>query len=116
MLFDFVLCHKAHLPAPPGEILTRSNGDPLGPDQSSKYRSGTGKIMLMMKWSRNEILNRDREPSRFMATPTSMHLKRLYRLMNYVIQTAEVGNYIKPIMTWDRKNRDMEFIIAGRRC
>jgi hypothetical protein len=86
---EFELPDEApHLPAPPGEILTRSNGEPLGPDQSSKYRSGTGKIMHMMKWSRNEILNRGREISRFMATPTSMHLKRLYRLMNYVIQNC----------------------------
>jgi Reverse transcriptase (RNA-dependent DNA polymerase) len=72
------------LPSPPGEILCRTAGEPLDEAKTSKYRSGTGKIMHMMKWSRHDILNRERELSRFMAVPTSLHLKRLYRLMSYV--------------------------------
>jgi hypothetical protein len=34
--------------------------------------------------------------------------------MNYVIQTAKVGNYIRPNVPWDGKSRDMEFTISGR--
>jgi hypothetical protein len=47
---EFDLPDKAHrLPAPPGEILNRNIGDPLSHEESSTYRSGTGKIMHMMK-------------------------------------------------------------------
>jgi hypothetical protein len=102
------------LPAPPGEVLTRIAGEPLDAKQSSKYRSGTGKLMHMMKWTRHEILNRVRELSRFMAAPTSLHLARMFRVMNYVRHTAQFGNYINPGLIWDGLNRNIEFIISGR--
>jgi hypothetical protein len=57
---------------------------------------------------------RSQGPRQNLATPTSVHLKHLYRLINYVIHTSEVGNYIKSNVTWDGKNKDMEFTISGR--
>jgi hypothetical protein len=103
-----------HLPASPGEVLTRDAGDPLDDEGGRTYCSDTGKLMHVMKWSRHDILNRARELSRFMAAPTSLHLKRLYRLMSYVRQTAKFGNYIKPNVFWDGSDGAIRFIISGR--
>jgi hypothetical protein len=83
-------------------------------EAGSKYRSRTGKLMHMMKRTGNDVLNRVRELSRFMADPTSHHLKRMYRVMNYIRQTAVFGNYIKPSMMWDGKDQRTEFVVAGR--
>jgi hypothetical protein len=101
------------LPAPPGEVLTCTAGESLDEKKSSKYSSGTGKLMHMMKWTRYQILNRVRKLSRFMAAPTSLHMKRMYRMMNYVRHTAKFPNYIKPSLIWDGLNRNMEFVISG---
>jgi hypothetical protein len=70
--------------------------------------------MHMMKLTRNDVLNRVRELSRFMADPTSHHLKRMFRVINYIRQTAVFGNYIKPSMMWDGKDQSTKFVIAGR--
>jgi hypothetical protein len=43
------------------------------------YRSGVGKMLHMMKWSRHDIMNRVRELSRFMSAPTDAHLVRMQR-------------------------------------
>jgi hypothetical protein len=113
---EFVLPDDSpQLPAPTGEVLKRYAGDPLNDKGGRKYRSGRGKLMHMMKWSCHDILNRARELMRFMAAPTSFHLKRLYNLMNYVRQTAKFGNYIKPSVLWDGSGRTIRFIIWGRR-
>jgi hypothetical protein len=50
----------------------------------------------------------------FMTTPTSLHLKRLYRLMNCVRQTAKLRNYIKPCVFWDGSDCTNGFINSGR--
>jgi hypothetical protein len=83
-------------------------------EAGSKYRSGTGKLMHMMKWTHNDVLNCVREWSRFLAAPTSHHIKRMYRVMNYIRRTAVFGNYIKPNMMWDGKDHSTEFVVAGR--
>jgi hypothetical protein len=46
--------------------------------------------------------------------PTSLHLKWLYRLMNYVRQTAKFGNYIKPSVLWDGPNNSIRHFRARR--
>jgi hypothetical protein len=66
------------------EVLTRTGGSPLSAEAGSKYRIGTGKLMHMMKWTRNDVLNRVRGLSRFMADPTSLHLKRMHQVMDYI--------------------------------
>jgi hypothetical protein len=89
------------LPARVGEVLSKDDGVPVGKEEATKYRSGVGKILHMMKWSRHDILNRTRELSRFMSNPTNVHINCLYRLMNYVKQSATYGSFIQPNITWD---------------
>lgn len=105
--FD-LLDESPQLPAPPGEVV----GESLDEEKGSKYRSGTGKIM--MKCSCYEIMIRARELSRFMAFLTPIHLKHMHRPMIYVRHTAKFGNFIKPKVIWDSHDKAMEFIISGR--
>jgi hypothetical protein len=46
------------IPAKQGDILDEDEGDPLSAGDTTTYRSGVGKLLHMMKWSRNDILNR----------------------------------------------------------
>jgi hypothetical protein len=65
---------KAIIPAKEEEILSKDDGVPLNIGLVKTYRSGVGKMLHMMKWSRNDIMNRVRELSRFMSAPTDIHL------------------------------------------
>jgi hypothetical protein len=102
------------LPARAEEVLSKGDGVLVGKHEHTTYRSGVGKILHMMKWSRNDILNRARELSRFMSNPTDVHLDRLYRLMNYVTQSTDYGNYIQPNIIWDGVDQSFLFTIYGR--
>jgi hypothetical protein len=71
-------------------------------------------LLHMMKWTRNDILNRVRELSRFGSCPTTVHLKRMYKVMNYVKHTKEFGNFIQPNSEWDPGDNSFTFIITGK--
>jgi hypothetical protein len=90
------------------------DGAPTDVQSRTIYRSGLGKILHMMKWSRHDILNRARELSCFMSLPTGVHVDRLYRLLNYIKMTADFGNYLKPDVVWDGIDKTFEFVISGR--
>jgi hypothetical protein len=78
------------------------------------YRSGVGKMLHMMKWSRHDIMNRVRELSRFMSAPTDAHLVRMHKVMNYVKHTASLGNIVKPNAVWNGVDRTFAFVVSGR--
>jgi hypothetical protein len=105
---------KACIPAKQGEVMSKDDGIPLSTNKAKTYRSGVGKMLHMMKWSRHDIMNRVRELSRFMSAPTDAHLLRMYKVMNYVKQTAPLGNFIMPNVVWDGVDREFAFVIAGR--
>ena len=101
------------IPSKQGSILVEDDGSALlSQDGASKYRTGVGKLLHMMKWSRNDILNSVRELSRFMKCPREGHLKAMYRTMNFVRSTREKGNFLKPNDTWDG-NPEYHFQISG---
>ena len=52
----------------------------LNKKDQKTYRSGVGKLLHMMRWSRPEILNSVRELSRFMSGASKAHLKAMLRL------------------------------------
>jgi hypothetical protein len=43
----------------------------------TKFRSGVGKLLHLMKWSRPEVMNSVRELSRFMTGATAAHRKAM---------------------------------------
>jgi hypothetical protein len=101
-------------PATPGEVLQKCDPeDELQGDELRYYRSGTGKLLHLMKWSRPEILNAVRELSRFMTGASLAHLKAMHRVMKYCVGTPERGLLLKPNRMHDG-TADFEFEISGR--
>jgi hypothetical protein len=68
----------------------------------------------MMKWTRNYIQNRVRELSRFGSCAATGHMKKLFRVMNYVKHTKEFGNFIQPEAAWDPGDQSFFFPITGK--
>ena len=77
--------------AAPGEVL-RSSTDMslLNKEMQTWYRSGTGKLLHLMKWFlRPDILNSVRELSCFMTGVMAYHLKAMYHVMQYCLGTKQ---------------------------
>ena len=98
-------------PAVPGDVLRQ--GDPESAVDMSEqriYRSGTGKLLHMMKWSRPDILNPVRDLSRFMKEASGAHMAAMYRVMKYCVGTPNRGLVLKPNATCDG-NPNFDFVI-----
>ena len=67
----------------------------------TKYRSGTGKLLHLMKWLRLDVLNSVRELSCFMTGVMAYHLKVMYHVMQYCLGTKQKGLTLKPDCKWD---------------
>jgi hypothetical protein len=110
--FDIDLSEPVATPAVPGQVLRKGELDTT-PQQQFKYRSGVGKLIHSVKWSRVECLNAVRELARHMGTGNSEHIKAMKRCMSYMLQTPERGLVLKPGVKWDG-DREREFVITGR--
>jgi hypothetical protein len=112
--FDLPEGEVPRTPATTGSVLQKVDPkDWLSDKLQSKYRSGVGKLLHMMKWTRPEILNAVRELSRFMAHASLAHLKEMHRTMKYCVGTLNRGLLLKPTMKWD-KDPNFAFEITGR--
>jgi hypothetical protein len=101
-------------PAAPGSMLHKGlPGEELSEKRQTIYRSGVGKLLHMMKWSRPELLNPVRELSRFMVGGTETHELAMYRTMKYCLATPNRGLFLKPNCEWNGE-QDFEFTISGR--
>jgi len=111
--FVFQRDHKIKNPAVPGSVLHPTE-NPLSNDDMFIYRSGTGKLLHLMKWSRPEIGNAVRELSRYMSNAGMSHMKALYRVMNYCLNTSERGKIFKPRRHCKPEDlATFEFVIEG---
>ena len=77
------------------------------------YRKGVGKLLYLMRWSRPDILNATREVSKFMRAATDLHVKALYRILDYCVATSKRGLVLKPTGRWDGIDKDYEFSVSG---
>jgi hypothetical protein len=90
--FDIPDGNVPKTPATPGSVLQKGEPqDCLNPEEQSTYRSGVGKLLHMMKWTRPDTLNAVRELSRFMTEATGAHMSEMYRAMKYCINTPNRG-------------------------
>ena len=95
---------NAATPGKGGDVLRKPDDDAMLVDSEmqTKYRSGVGKLMHMMRWSRPEISNAVRELSRFFSRAAPTHIKAMYRVMGYVVSTASKARILHP----DRKCKE----------
>lgn len=106
--------HQPMTPAEAGTVLTACDKEALVPeDMHSEYRSGVGKMMHVMRWSRPEILNPVRELTRFLKETGRAHYKAMQRGMLYCLNTPNRGLLLKPDCEWDG-SPEHEFVIEGR--
>jgi len=97
----------------PGDVLRC--GDPESAvymNEQRIYRSGTGKLLHMMKWSRPDNLNPVRDLSRFMKVASGAHMAAMYQVRKYSVGTPNRGLVLKPNATWDG-NPNFEFVMEG---
>ena len=104
---------EQELPAKPGQILPRCEPEQGMPEKKQKkFRSGTGKLLHMMRWSRPDILNAVRELSKHMKNSNENHYKAMIKVMEYVRYTPNKGLVLRPHGHWDGK-QDFKFDIVG---
>ena len=87
-------------PAEAGDVLSKGE-NLLSKGEQTEYRSGVGKLLHMMRWTRPEIYNRVRELSRFMSGATEQHLKAMKRVMKYCVTYKKRGLTLRPQGEWD---------------
>ena len=111
--FNLPTARPPNTPGAPGEHLVKGDdGTQMDENMQLKYRSGVGKLLHMMRWSRPEILNPVRELSKYMSGATLAHMKALMRVMHYCHETPERGLLLKPTRKWNGDPK-FEFIITG---
>ena len=80
----------------PGKVLhSGTETSMLNKEMQTKYRSGTGKLLHLMKWLRPNVLNSVRELSCFMTGAMASHLKAMYQVMQYCVGMKERGLTLK---------------------
>ena len=101
-------------PAVAGNILTKGDtGLAVSPKEQTKYRSGIGKMIHMMAWSRPDICNAVRDAARHMQSANSFHVKAMHKIMSYCTRTPHRGITLNPVGKWDGK-KGYKFKIGGR--
>jgi hypothetical protein len=101
-------------PAEPGNVLKPPLQETTLEKKNQKlYRSGTGKLLHMMRWTRPDILNAVRELSRAMSGTTMRHMQAMKRVMKYCVTTPERGLLLQPNGVWDGGD-NFEFTINGK--
>jgi len=107
--------NKKHpTPEVPNLTLQKTEDGPkLSTEEQSVYRSGVGKLLHMMRWSRPDILNATREVSRFRQGANPAQEKSLSRIMEYCVQTSKRGLLLKPVGRWNGRDKTYKFIIKG---
>jgi hypothetical protein len=102
-----------YTPAETGQVLSKGEKTKEMPiERQKKYRSGTGKLLHMMRWTRPEILNAVRECSKLMSGAMEVHMAAMKRIMRYVVTTAARGLKICPNAEWDG-SKDFPFEVEG---
>ena len=102
------------IPAEAKQVLQHGDEETCLSDEiQDRYRSGVGKLIHLMRWSRPEICNAVRELSRHNGKCNLCHYKALLRVMKYCVDTPNRGWQLKPTRSWDGSDRDFEFKIHG---
>jgi hypothetical protein len=81
---------SSNTPAIPGTVMSEGEVKNQVNDKiQSTYRSGVGKLLHMMRWTRPEIMDLVRELSRFAGRALQSHVIAMYPVMKYCQNTPE---------------------------
>lgn len=100
--------------APDSTLQVVPDGALIDEESQTTYRSGVGKLLHLMRWSRPDILNAVREVCRFMGGANRAQEKALYRILAYCHSTPNRGLTLAPKGKWDGKDKNFLFIVRGK--
>ena len=104
---------KYSTPAVAGSVLTKcEEADALNAEEQTKYRSGVGKLMHAMQYSRPETYQGVRDLARHMSQASEKHVMAMLRVMKYCVDRPNRGLILRPDTKWDG-SRDFQFTISG---
>jgi hypothetical protein len=83
--FDILNLKKFNTPAAPGTVLKKPDKgkEIFAPANQMQYRSGVGKGMHVMQYSRPDTCNAVRDLARHMTSATQVHYDAMLRMMKY---------------------------------
>ena len=82
---------RSELPANPGEgiVAEKDESACMKESEQTKYRSGVGMLLFLVKYSRPDISNAVRELSKGNKNPNPAQYKKLLKTIKYVVDTKE---------------------------
>ena len=85
-------------PGTPGHTIMRNpeNVTRVTEEEQALFRSGTGMLLYLVKYSRPDIANAVRELSKVLDGATPAAFKEMLRIIKYVIDTKDLALKIKP--------------------
>lgn len=101
------------LPVSAGAELT-SEGELLSEEEKKVYRSGVGKLMFLMRYSRPDVLHVVRELSKWMSDGAAVQYKKvMQQTIKYILRTRNSGLYLRPELNVKNPRTDC-FTVKGR--
>ena len=80
------------IPADPETLLVKAEDkDKVNKKRQTYYRSGVGKLLYMVRWSRPDVQNAVHDVSRHGSAPVEAHVKAMHRIMEFVERTRDRG-------------------------
>jgi histone deacetylase 1/2 len=89
------VCKAAPTPLSVSDPLSLMDGDPLGPDDSTNYRSIVGGLQYLTL-TRPDIAFSVNKVCQFLHAPTTVHWTAVKRILRYVKDTVDIGITFQP--------------------
>eukprot|EP00957_Ditylum_brightwellii_P122853 9368132-Ditylum_brightwellii.AAC.1 len=104
------MARKPKTPAEAGTILRKADPkDKVDNKRHTYFRSRTGKLLHMVRWSRSKMQNAVCELTMQGSAPTEAHMKALHHAMSYSVETPKRRWKLKSERTWDGKDKTFKF-------
>ncbi len=104
---EFNLGNRSYnTPAQPVMVLMHpvKGEDVLNSEDQTTLRSGMGKLMYQMQYSRPDIAQAVRDLARYMTCKNLKTLEAMKRCMRFVLCSRNAGLLLKPSQKWDGSN------------
>ena len=107
---------KPNTPAKPGSVLSVDSigSESVSPEEATKFKSVIGMTNHMVRWSRVDCQNPNRECSQQVKDPTKMGMLHMDRMCEFMVATGDRGYTVKPDLpgSWD-STKNYKFKISG---
>eukprot|EP00957_Ditylum_brightwellii_P198696 15144378-Ditylum_brightwellii.AAC.1 len=104
---------KVKTPAESGSILIKTDPEnKLNGKGHTYFRSGTGKLLHMVRWSMPEMQNTVCELTMQGSTHVEDHIKAIHRAIGYNVSNPKQGWKLKTEQTWNDQDKTFKFKIT----